>query len=175
MENGQVEIVEHAPSNREGWQSYKLAWTAYIRPFVMASIRVFLLSVLPAALLTSVFKKPMWVTPAIVVGALVNLALLTYDLIYLRSVVFSTNEDGVWVSRGILPWNKGISGVKWRDVSEAVYITGFTSWLLRSYTIRVGHKFTKDTELLLSGVWKGHEAVQHVNAVLMKPQLFFPR
>jgi hypothetical protein len=175
MDNGQVEILESPAQRMVGWQSYRLGWPAYVRPCVAAFIRVFLLSVLPAVLLTTVFKKPMWVTPAVVAGAVLNIAFFAYDILSLHRVVLYTDEHGVWLASGLLPWNSGVSGVKWRDVSEAVFVQGLASWAFRSYTVRVGHKFTNDTELRVANVWKGHEAVQHVNDVLMRPQLYFSR
>jgi hypothetical protein len=69
----------------------------------------------------------------------------------------------VWVFRGILPWSKGVSGVKWRDLEDAVFFPNFLSWLLRSYTIRVGHRFTKTSEIVLPNIARGHEAVAHIN------------
>lgn len=35
------------------------------------------------------------------------------------------NDDGIWLSSGIFPWNKGIYGLNWRDISDAIYQTGF--------------------------------------------------
>ena len=55
-------------------------------------------------------------------------------------------------------------GVKWRDMDEATYVQSFRSWLLRSWTIRVGHRFTKASEIVLTDMARGREAVALINA-----------
>jgi hypothetical protein len=65
--------------------------------------------------------------------------------------------------RGILPWNKGVAGVKWRDVEDAVFYTGFLSWAFNSHSLRVGHRFTKASEIFLGNVRHGRQAVEHIN------------
>jgi hypothetical protein len=173
--DGQVEVLDPLPNPQVGgWQSFTLGWPAYVRPLFAAFMHVFLLSIIPAAI-AAAMDKPQWQAPIIVIGVLINIALFAYDVLYIRSIVFFTDDNGVWVAKGILPWNKGISGVKWRDVSEAVFFQSFASWALKTYTVRVGHKFTNDTELVVANVRNGHEAAQHVNQVLMQPQLFFAR
>ena len=56
-----------------------------------------------------------------------------------------------------------MSDVKWRDLEDAVYFTGFLSWALRSYTIRIGHRFTKTSEIVLPNIARGNLAVEHIN------------
>ncbi len=74
------------------------------------------------------------------------------------------DDLGVWVHAGVLPWKKGVSGVKWRDMDEATFVNGFTSWATRSYTVRIGHRFTKDSEIVLTNIARGKDAVAIVNA-----------
>jgi hypothetical protein len=56
-----------------------------------------------------------------------------------------------------------MAGVKWRDVEDAVYFPNFLSWLLKSYTVRIGHRFTKSSEIVLPHIAYGHKAVMHIN------------
>lgn len=42
----------------------------------------------------------------------------------LRAVHLYCGDVGVWVYSGVLPWNKGVAGVKWRNLDEAVYFQG---------------------------------------------------
>jgi hypothetical protein len=100
-----------------------------------------------------------------VVAVVVSLAIFAYQVLYLRSMILFTNDDGVWLYRGVLPWNKGVVGVKWRDIEDAVFFTGFVSWAFNSYSIRVGHRFTKASELSIANVKDGREAVAHINDV----------
>ncbi|KPC03358.1 Uncharacterized protein ABJ99_3275 [Pseudomonas syringae pv. cilantro] len=53
--------------------------------------------------------------------------------------------------------------MKWRDIEDAMYFTGFISWIFRSYTVRIGHRFTKTSEILITHLAKGNNAVEHIN------------
>jgi len=74
------------------------------------------------------------------------------------------DDVGVWVYAGVLPWKKGVTGVKWRDMDEATFVQGFWSWITRSYTIRIGHRFTKASEIVLTDIAKGKDVVTTLNA-----------
>lgn len=74
------------------------------------------------------------------------------------------DDIGVWRSSGILPWTKGSSGVKWRDLDEAVFFKSMFSWMFKSYSIRIGHRFTKDSEVFLDHWSRGDQAVMAINA-----------
>ncbi len=69
------------------------------------------------------------------------------------------DDFGVWVTSGVLPWQKGVSGVKWRDMDEATYEQGFLSWITRSYTVRIGHRFTKASEIRLTNIARGKDVM----------------
>ena len=90
--------------------------------------------------------------------------LVGYEFLLVRSVQLYMDDLGVWVHSGVLPWKKGVSGVKWRDMDEATFVNGFKSWATRSYTVRIGHRFTKDSEIRLTNIARGKEAVSLVNA-----------
>ncbi|MDR2639105.1 MAG: hypothetical protein LBC09_04640 [Helicobacteraceae bacterium] len=92
-----------------------------------------------------------------------HLLIFIYRFLFLRSVYVYTNKEGVWLYRGILPWQKGSYGVKWRDLDSAVYFSGFKSWIFKTYDIRIDHRFTKDNEIALPSVFNGHKAVAHIN------------
>jgi len=96
---------------------------------------------------------------------IISLAANLYRLFYLKSVYVYTDHAGVWLYSGILPWNRGINGVKWRDLEEASYYTGFLSWLFKSYTIHVGHRFTKTSEIIVHNLNRGNKAVEDINTL----------
>ena len=133
------------------------AWTAYVSltlwALLLLAIALFVMESLqlPVTLLIS--------TPA--------LLWLTYKWLLLRSVRLYYDDIGVWVYQGILPWSKGMRGVKWRDMDESTFVTGFWSWMLRSYTLRISHRFTKESEILLTHMYKGKEVSQQINQLLM--------
>jgi len=121
------------------------SWTAYVAPFFILLI-VFLV--------LGSFHLALGIVPAL---------LAVYSILIIRSHELYMNNDGVWLYRGIFPWNKGSHGVKWRDLDEAVYVTGFTSWALKSYTMKISHRFTKDSEIILTHMKVGDTAVQEIN------------
>jgi hypothetical protein len=129
------------------------SWTAYVRPVVTSA--VLLLVLVPLASMAAM--------TAGVVAFLVLAAFLAYQCLLLRSFYLYIDDLGVWVFSGILPWNKGIAGVKWRDLDEAVYVQSMTSWLFKSYTIRIGHRYTKTSEILLDHWVQGDQAVLAIN------------
>ena len=99
-------------------------------------------------------------------GVLAGSALLVaYQFLQVRSVQLYYDDVGVWVVSGILPWKRGVYGVKWRDMDEASYVNGFVGWITRSYTVRIGHRFTQGSEILLHHIASGRRAVETVNAI----------
>ena len=129
------------------------SWTAYVRVVITGIVLLLLLT--PLAWSASVIAG--------VVVLAVSLALVVYQFLLLKSFHLYLDDAGVWVYSGILPWNKRVVGVKWRDLDEAVYFQSLGSWLFKSYSIRIGHRFTKSSEILLSHWARGHEAVMAIN------------
>ncbi len=128
------------------------SWTAYVRVVLVAF----------GLLLVSVMAWGISVGAGVVVSLLV-LAFVVYQVLLIKSYHLYFDDAGVWVFSGVLPWNKGVAGVKWRDLDEAVYFQSMGSWLFKSYSIRIGHRFTKSSEVLLTHWARGHEAVMTIN------------
>lgn len=131
---------------------YRLSWVAYVK---QAGATLLLLAIGALILQWSVLFGSLWIV--------IWLAVYLYGFLYLRSVSLFADAHGVWVARGILPWNKGVSGVKWRDLDEAVYFQGFFAWLFKSFRLRIGHRFTKANEIILPNVNRGDSAVKAIN------------
>jgi len=130
------------------------SWLAYAGVLALAIMLFGVL--LPLAFL--------WQEMAALAVLLLSALIVGYQFLLVRSVQLYMDDLGVWVHAGVLPWKKGISGVKWRDMDEATFINGFSSWATRSYTVRIGHRFTKDSEIVLTKIARGKEAVATVNA-----------
>ena len=130
------------------------SWLAYAG---VAALAVILFGVLlPLAFV--------WHEMAALAVLILSALLVGYQFLLVRSVQLYMDDLGVWVHSGVLPWKKGISGVKWRDMDEATFVNGFTSWATRSYTMRIAHRFTKDSEIVLTNIARGKDAVASVNA-----------
>jgi len=93
---------------------------------------------------------------------------LIYSIAKIRSYSLLLDENGIWLSSGILPWNRGIIGVKWRDLDEALYYPTFFSWASNSYKIRLSHRYTKDSEIVIDNMHKGKNAVEQINTTLIR-------
>ena len=130
------------------------SWLAYLGVFILAAVLFGL--VLP---LTFTYGNEIAAGVVMAVSVLV----VGYRFLLLRSVQLYYDDVGVWVFSGILPWKKGVAGVKWRDMDEATFEQGFWSWISRSYTIRIGHRFTKASEIRLTDIAGGKDAVATLN------------
>lgn len=144
------------PANRDG-QRYRKSWTAYVAPTLV------LLVFVGIGIGLAHFSD--WLGGAFIVFWT---ALFLWGVFENRAVVLYTDEHGVWVRSGLLPWSKGTTGVKWRDIEDAVYCTGFRSWLFKSYTVRIGHRFTKSSEIVLTHIAHGNDAVAYINGYLQQ-------
>lgn len=129
------------------------SWTAYLRLVLLALVAI----VLSGGLGTLHWGAGLMVFVVIA-------GVLAYQAMELRSHLLYIDDIGIWHASGILPWKKGVAGVKWRDLDEAVFMQGMSSWLLKSYTIRIGHRFTKSSEIVMTHMARGHEAVMTINA-----------
>lgn len=136
---------------------WRKSWTAYIKSIAILSVSIL---VLIGVAMSVYWEAVFLVLPLVLVVA--------YNILLLRSYKFFYDDNGVWVFSGILPWNKGIRGVKWRDVDEAVFKQTFLSWLLKSYTIRISQRFTESSEIMLTQIHRGHEAVMEINLQLQR-------
>lgn len=130
------------------------SWITYLGTLVLALI-------LFGALLPAAF---LWNEIAAAVVLAVSAIIVGYRVLMLRSVQLYYDDIGVWVHSGVLPWKKGVAGVKWRDMDEATFEQGFWSWITRSYTVRIGHRFTKESEIVLTNIAAGKNAVATLNA-----------
>lgn len=129
------------------------SWTAYVRLVFLG---------LAGLLLVGAASYAHWIA-GLVALAVIGGA-LTYQVLEVRSHKLYIDDIGVWRTGGVLPWKKGVAGVKWRDLDEAVFEQGMGSWLLKSYTVRIGHRFTKANEIVMTDMARGHEAVMTINA-----------
>jgi hypothetical protein len=129
------------------------SWTAYIWTGIFTIVLV---------ILASMFLY------ANIIGGLIVSSVFTIGIVLricsIKSHRLYMDDIGVWRSSGILPWTKGTSGVKWRDLDEAVFFKSLFSWMFKSYSIRIGHRFTKDSEVFLDHWNRGDKAVMAINA-----------
>lgn len=133
------------------------SWVAYLGLVILAIV---LFCLVPLAF--------MWNQIAAFVVLVVAALIVAYRFFEIRNVQLYIDDVGAWVSQGVLPWQKGITGVKWRDMDEAVFYQNFWTWITRSNTIRVGHRFTKTNEIVLTHIGNGKDVVARVNGRLQQ-------
>lgn len=90
-----------------------------------------------------------------------------YTVAYIRSYTLFVDDEGVWVFRGVFPWQQGIYGVKWGDFNEGVFSQNFASWALRSFTIEVKNRYKEEPEIVLKHMHNGDYAITKMNSVFM--------
>ncbi len=151
---------------------FKLSWVAHLRELLAIVVRFFL-CVGGASLLSFGLDRfahmhtQAWLP---VLGLLAVIGWTVYSVMLTNSIRLYSDEAGVWMQSGVFPWEKGVSGVQWRDLGQAGYTQGFLSWLFKSYDVRISHRFTAGSELYLRNVHRGNLAVEHVNGVMAKLQ-----
>lgn len=131
------------------------SWTAYAGVVVLAALLFYV--ALPLA-----FR---WNELAAAVVMALSALIIAYRFLALRSVLLYYDDIGVWVVSGVLPWNKGVRGVKWRDMSDANCSGGFLAWITRSTTVHIGHRFARNEGIVLHQIARGRQAVETVNAI----------
>lgn len=132
----------------------KSSWTAFVVPTLLYGFTLLVLG----SILWNLGAMKMFTVFTLVVGGLWLLKLLS-----LNSRELYADDLGIWLQRGIFPWDKGVVGVKWRDLDEALYSQGFISWLAKSHTVFVQHRFTKANELILPNMDHGDRAAMRIN------------
>jgi hypothetical protein len=136
------------------------SWSAYMG----VVIRLLILFGLSGA---AVYWQPRyWQITALIL--LVALLFAGYHLLLLRSYRLYYDEAGVWIFSGVLPWKRGVAGVKWRDLDEAIFANSFWSWMSRSYAVQLKHRFTKSVEIGESNMANGKQAVVTINQQLQQ-------
>ena len=149
--------------------SFKVSWVGYVALIWKSVLRVLLLGGLAALVNMVIQRSGGGGSPMLVwVGVAFALVWVVYDFFYLRTMTLYTDDSGVWLHSGIFPWQRGVAGVKWRDISEATFQMGFVSWMLRSYSVRVGNRFTQGAELFLPNIHRGNLAVEHINSIVVR-------
>lgn len=136
---------------------YRLSWVAYIKPavivFVMLGVSI------------AMFDKNGGLSALI---GTITLLGAVYKFLYFKSIELYTDENGVWMYKGILPWTKGVYGIKWQDLEDATFYQGFFSWIFKSYKVRIGHRFTRSSEIVINHISKGHDAASTINSLHRK-------
>ncbi|MGF6768681.1 hypothetical protein P3T18_001151 [Paraburkholderia sp. GAS199] len=147
MDQAGMQIIEAGPRTLA-----RKSWTAYVSVVLFAFVGLRISS--------AVFG---WSALAGIILLVAITGISGYRILEIRNVELYCDDAGVWLHSGVLPWNKGIRGVKWRDIEGAVFYQSMGSWLFKSYKLRIAHRFTRTSEILVSGMGRGNDAVETIN------------
>ncbi len=140
---------------------YKLSWVCYLQQVIIYLI-----------VLLVILSLKSWLGVFSSILALIWTIWVFVQILENLKTKFIIDDEGVWISSGLFPWNKGIYGLGWRDISDAVYKTGFFSWVLKSYTITIRHRYTKSNHLVFEKVAKGDLMVGRINEIVNQKNLY---
>jgi hypothetical protein len=131
------------------------SWLSYLQ-LLFVSLILFIGSVLIGAVSNNTVGIILFATTA---------SWATYRFLVLRSFKIYHDDRGVWIYSGILPWTKGVSGVKWRDLDEAVFHQSMLGWIANSYTVQLSHRYTKTNEIFMTHTAKGRNVSGVINSI----------
>ena len=129
------------------------SYVAYVRPLLVAATLVALLSSLPRSGVSDAVR---------VVLLLSTVAWTAFRVAELKSVVLFLDIDGVWVHAGVLPWSRGVFGIRYRDLDDPVLMQNLASWLLRSHTIVLRHRFASQAPIALDHMSNAPAALERI-------------
>ena len=138
---------------------FLLSWIAYVRPLVLFAV----LSAI--GLLVSQSAKT---ANIILIGyaiLFIGIAKVIYDIAWRRRFRFFYDEDGVWLSRGLLPWRRK-SGLAWLEIDDIACQAGSLSWLTKSYGVFVSNRFSQSRQLHIRHIKHGDQAVEAISEKL---------
>lgn len=139
--------------NGSGFQSkkYGISWIAYVkmclRHLVFIAIVVYGVK----------YFLPQFFWSIIVIFGIFELINCALRFLSLRAQYVFMDERGVWFHRGIFPWSKGINGIIWNDCGGAMFQQGFWSYILKTYTVFITHKYTESAQIAVSDIYNGKE------------------
>ena len=137
-----------------------VSWVAYFKATIIM-IFVSLLIVAPMIEFDVSLKYTLPVSAIILFFYIINVVYYKNNYIYM-------DENGVWMHAGVFPWQKGITGVSWQNLDKASYYTGFSNWLFKYNKIKLQHRFTQDSEVVMNYVHRGQNVVERINRILYK-------
>lgn len=132
----------------------RCSWTAFVWPTLVVGFVLL------------VFGSIFWNLGAFKLFGLLTFTTMAFYILRIVSLLsreLFVDESGVWLQRGFFPWSKGIVGLKWRDLDEALFSQGVVGWIAKSHTVFVQHRFTQSNQLILPNMHRGDQAAMRIN------------
>jgi len=141
----------------------KKSWLAYVKSLIFSIFQVVMIGLILVILDgfgLLPFSSDIIYNKVILIGFI---GLFLYRLWDISSYKLYYDEEGIWMFSGVLPWTKGVSGVRWRDLDSAGSKINAIAWFTNSYDVVLNHRYTKENEIYLSDMWKGNKRVAIIN------------
>ena len=97
----------------------------------------------------------------IILISLLALHSLWFLYLYLsnRTHLISIDQEGVWYTAGLFPWQKVGNGIRWQDIDMHFRSSNFISWVTNSHSITVKHKYTNLDDFVVTHIWDGQTVI----------------
>ena len=97
----------------------------------------------------------------IILISLLALHSLWFLYLYLsaRTHLISIDQEGVWYTAGLFPWQKVGNGIRWQDIDMPFRSSNFISWITNSHSITVKHKYTNSDDFVVTHIWDGQTVI----------------
>lgn len=151
-------------------KTFRFSRVAYFNLLLPLIIRLIIVQVISGVVWLFVAEGSSLSSYVLYTGMIIVVVWSIYEICFLYSITLLIDDDGVWIYRGVFPWEKGQVGTFWKDISSASFTQGFLSWTFKSYDINIAHRYTKENELFLKNLYHGDEAVKIINELVLKKQ-----
>lgn len=154
------------------------SWTAYVAPVIAMALFLIVswLILTKGAVAAAYVAKSNWqiakviavgTRPTALIVAVAAVAVFAYRALLIKSHCLYMNRSGVWMYRGVWPWDRRAPGVFWHELGHAAASHGFWEWAFHSHTLYLTKRYgTTAVERAHSHIHNADVAVAEVNAVL---------
>lgn len=144
---------------------YRASWVEYVKPMATHGAIIGALMWLSSYAWSA---SILWAFYVLAILAVMTGLILFYMLAHVHSTRIYANSEGVWMLRGVFPWEVQTFGIRWADAGEAVCSDGILAWLTGSYSVAVLNRHTKTADIWCSMIGEGHYFVGHINALIRR-------
>lgn len=130
---------------------YRKSWVTMVIPVIISLVSIAIIFATPTS---QGFFVPF---------SILLLICIIY-MIQLRYFRIELTDEGVWRFQGIFPWNKKKEFSSWASTSYAEIENNFSSWLLKSYKVKI------DISDTYSNVHNGKQLVNQINRIIAEKQ-----
>ncbi len=144
---------------------WKKSWVAYV---ASAVFWLFCFAIFSAIGFAVVYfmdvadRKAVMIKVMVVLGVIIFLRFIL-SILSIKSYRLFCTDEGVVLTYGIFPWTKTVNSIRWRDLDAATYYLSAISWISKSYSVTLRHRYTQEIAVAMVDVANGDKAVTMIN------------